>query len=182
VGIAVDAADGSLWVVTQSRVARLAPDGSLLVNRETHGLGSGNGAPRLLALNPNDGSIWVAFENRTLHLGRDGALQHTLNVAAQDLAVAQDGSLWVLAQSSLHHYDSAANALQSAALGTNRRMKTIALDDTGGALWVAAEKEVLKLSLTSGLTLLSFFAPETVSALSVDIQTGDLFGIALAMR
>lgn len=62
---------------------------------------NGLGAPRLLVLNPNDGSVWGGFENRILHLDAAGAMQHQLSVRARDLAVAQDGSMWILTDSAL---------------------------------------------------------------------------------
>jgi hypothetical protein len=174
--IAANAADGSAWVLTQSRLAHVASTGALLFDRDVRDLGSGLGAPRLLALNPNDGSVWAGFENKTLRFDGDGALLHTLAVSAADFAVAQDGSLWVAGPSALQHFDSNGHLLHSAAFGGTRRIKSIALDDAGGVLWLAGEKEVLKLSLTAPHPVLfSFFARETSSAISLDIQTGNLW-------
>ena len=176
VAVAVNAAGGSVWVMTQSRIAHFSSSGALLFEHAQRDLGSGLGAPRLLSLNPNDGSVWAAYENRIVHFDAAGAVLGSLNVSALALAIGQDGSLWVLESSSLHRYDANGNRALSAPIAATRRMKFIALDDTGAALWLGGEREVVKLSAASpDQTLLSFFAPETISALSIDTQTGDLW-------
>jgi hypothetical protein len=175
VGIAVNAADGSVWVLTQKRLARLSEQGVVRFQAALRDLGNGLGAPRLLVLNPNDQSVWAGFENRTLHLDASGVVQIVLPVRAQDLAVGQDGSVWILTQSSLEQRDSAGALMKTVALpGTAARLKFLALDDSGGALWLAGEKELLQLGLANpDQTLRSLLAPETVAGISVDIQTGD---------
>ncbi|HEX6178956.1 MAG TPA: Ig-like domain-containing protein, partial [Thermoanaerobaculia bacterium] len=176
VAVAVNAADGSVWVLTQSRISHLSSSGAILFDRAHRDFGTGLGAPRLLALNPNDGSVWAAYETRVIHFDAGGVVQGTLSVAALALAIGQDGSLWTLGSSSLHRYDSTGNLTRITAVAATRRMKFIALDDTGGAVWLAGEREVVKLSAASpDTTSLSFFAPETISALSLDAQSGDLW-------
>src|SRR5437773_10365953 len=68
VSIAVNATDGSVWVLTQTRLARLNAAGGGQMQRAVHDLDNGIGAPRVLVLNPNDASAWLAFQNRVLHL------------------------------------------------------------------------------------------------------------------
>jgi hypothetical protein len=175
-GLAVNAGDGSAWVLTQNRIAHVSVAGSILFERAVRDLGNGLGAPLLIVLNPNDGSVWAAFKNALLHFDAAGALLRALPISVQALTVGQDGSVWALGQSSLFHYDAAGNLLGNFPYGATRRMKHIALDDTGGAIWLAGEKEVLKLSLASPSQVLqAFLAPETVSALSADTQSGDLW-------
>ncbi|HEY0372019.1 MAG TPA: Ig-like domain-containing protein, partial [Thermoanaerobaculia bacterium] len=129
-------------------------------------------------LNANDGSVWAAFENRVLHFDATGVLRGTIAISANDLAVAQDGSLWILTQSALQQRDASGAVLRNIALANNQRMKFLALDDAGSALWIAGEKDLLQLSLTNpAQTLLSIVAPETIAGISVDLQTGDLWAI-----
>ena len=96
VAIAVNSADGSVWALSQQRLARLSEGGSVQFEVAVRDLGTGLGAPRLLVLNPNDGSVWAGFETRVVHLDAGGVVRHTLPVAARDLAVGQDGSVWIL--------------------------------------------------------------------------------------
>ncbi|HYO79248.1 MAG TPA: Ig-like domain-containing protein [Thermoanaerobaculia bacterium] len=174
--ITVNAADGSLWALSHERLAQLSAAGTVQFSVSVRDLGNGLGAPRLLVLNPNDGSVWAGFENRILHLDASGVLRHTLAVRARELAVAQDGSIWILTQSTLQQHDASAALLRSVPLPASQRLKHLALDDAGGVLWLAGEKELVQLSLSSPeQTLLSIVAPETTSAISLDLQTGDLW-------
>ena len=163
--IAVNAADGSLWALSQDRLAHLSEQGVLQSAVSLRDLEPGGGAPRLLALNPNDGSVWVQFENRILHVDAAGVPRSAIAAAARDFAVAQDGSLWILTDSSLQHRDAAGALLGSTTLPSTR-LKYLALDDAGGALWVAGEKDLVQLRLSAPeQTLLSLVAPETASVL-----------------
>ncbi len=177
VAVAVNAADGSVWALTQSRLLQLTRQGAVSAQVSIRDLGTGLGAPRLLVLNPNDASVWAGFENRVLHVDAGGIVRNTLPIAAQDLAVAQDGSLWVLGQSFLQQYDAAASLLKNVALTAGmQRMKHIALDDTGGAIWLAGDKDLLELSLSSpGHVVQAIVVPETTSAIATDVQTGELW-------
>ena len=177
VAIAVNAGDGSVWVLTQSRLARFSQHGSVLLDISSRTFGNGLGSPRLLALNPNDGSVWAAFENRVVHVDGEGVVRHVVDAAAEDLAIAQDGGVWMLTQSSLQKLDaSGAVAVRVASAAGGKGMKFLALDDAGGAIWLAGEKDVAKVSSADpGQTLLSFVASQTVAGLSVDPQSGNLW-------
>jgi PAS domain-containing protein len=176
VAIAANATDGSIWVLSQERLAHLSEQGVIQFKVAVRDLGTGLGAPRLLVLKPNDGSVWAGFENRILHVDAAGVVRHALPLRARDLAVAQDGSVWVLTESALQQHDSSAALIRSVALPGAQRLKHLALDDAGGAVWVAGERELVQLSLSAPeQTLLSILAPETISGISVDLQTGDLW-------
>ena len=111
-----------------------------------------------LALNPNDGSLWVAGQNRLLVLNANGGLITQIDVSTQDLSVAQDGTLWVLTrQGSIKHYGSNGAVLHEVSTdgsghgrgdGSNGNGTFLALDDTGGALWLADGKQLTKRSLS----------------------------------
>jgi hypothetical protein len=178
VAIAANAADGSLWALSRERLAHLSEQGTVLFAVALRDLGTGMGTPRLLVLNPNDGSVWAGFETRILHLDAAGVVRHSLPVRATDLAVAQDGSVWILTQSALQQHDASGALLGSVALPALQRAKYLALDDAGGVLWIAGEKELVQSGLSApGQALRSILAPETISGISVDIQTGDLWVI-----
>jgi hypothetical protein len=178
VAIGVNAADGSVWALSQQRLAHLSEQGSVEFQVAVRDLGNGLGAPRLLVLNPNDGSVWARFENALLHLDAGGVVRHTLSINARDVAIAQDGSLWTLGQSSLQQHDASGARLRSLSLAGSQRFKHLALDDAGGVLWLAGEKELVQLKLSAPEeTLLSVLAPETIAGISLDLQTGDLWAI-----
>ena len=177
VAVAVNAADGSAWAVTQSRVLHVNSTGAIQFQVALKDLGSGLGAPRLVAINSNDASVWAGFENRVLHFDGDGALHQSIATAAADLTVAQDGSLWILTQSSVEQRDSSGALVKSAVLsGAAKGAKRLALDDAGAALWVAGDKDLVKLSLSDPAQMLvALTAPQTTSAISLDMQSGDLW-------
>lgn len=175
VAIAANASDGSLWVVTQSRLAHLGELGTLQFEVALRDLDSGLGAPRFLALNPNDGSVWVLFENRILHFSAAGVYQNAIAGGARDLAIAQDGSVWTLGQSWLEQHDASGALLRTVALDA-QKFRHLALDDAGGVLWLAGEKDLAQLTI-AGQPSLAILAPETMAGISTDIQTGDLWVI-----
>ena len=170
VAMAVNAADGSVSVLTQSRLARLSAGGAVQFELPVSGLS----APRLLALNPNDTSLWAGFENRLLHVDGNGVVTLTLQIAADDLALAQDGSLWVLSGQSLLHLDSTGRVTNT--LLAVQKSKHIAVDDAGGIIWLAGEKSLMALTTADPSQIaLSLTAPETISAIAIDPQTGQLW-------
>jgi hypothetical protein len=178
VAIAVNAADGSLWTLSQERLARVSEQGLVQFAVPLRDLGTGLGAPRLLVLNPNDGSVWAGFENRLLHLDAAGVVRDALPLRARDLAVAQDGSIWILTDSSLQQHDSSGTLRRSVPLAGAQRMKYLALDDAGGVLWLAGEKDLVQLRMAApDQAPLTILAQETLAGISTDIQTGDLWAI-----
>lgn len=170
VAIAVSAADGSVSVLTQSRLARLSARGVVQFQLPVNGLG----APRLLAMNANDASLWAGFENRLLHVDGNGAVMTTLQIAADDLSVAQDGSVWALSGLSLLHLDSTGRVINT--LPAVQKSKHLAIDDAGGMIWLAGEKTLIAVMTADASRIaLSLTPPETISAIATDPQTGQLW-------
>ena len=176
--IAANAADGSVWALSRNRIARLDEQGTVQFEVALRELGTGNGAPLFLALDPNDGSVWAGFENRVLHLDAAGVVGHAIDVRARDLAVAQNGTVWILTQSALQQHGSDGTLLGTTALESSSRFRHLALDDAGGLAWLAGEKDLVQVRLNApGETVLSLLAPETIAGISPDVQTGDLWAI-----
>lgn len=173
IAIAVNSNDGSLWVVSQERVARLTEQGLVQFSARLRDLGNGLGAPRFLVLNPNDGSVWVGLENGVLHLDAAGVLRHSIAASANDLAIAQDGSVWILGNTALQQHDAAGTRVRTIALA--QRFKHLGLDAAGNALWLAGEKDLVQL--VDGRPAQTILAPETIAGISVDMQTGDVWVI-----
>jgi hypothetical protein len=202
VALAINANDGSLWVLTANRVLRYRSDGTYQSGAFLRTFSNSIGDGLALALNPNDGSLWVAGQNRLLLLNANGGLLRQIDVSTQDLSVAQDGTLWLLARDgAIRHYGSNGALLHSVSPdgpghgrdnnsygngnnGSNNRNNNsangtyLALDDTGGALWIADGKDLTKRSLSDpGHVLLSKRLPESVNDMSLDVQSGELWVI-----
>ncbi|MGZ7079298.1 MAG: Ig-like domain-containing protein, partial [Thermoanaerobaculia bacterium] len=179
VALAVSAADGSVFVLTQTRLARISQQGSVQLNVPLRNFGFGLGDPRLLAMNANDSSLWVGFEHRLLHVDSSGHLKLSINVSPEDLAVGQDGKVWVLSNSSLlQQYDSAGALLKTVQLfDPFNILEHIALDDTGGKVWLGGQKFIVALnaSAPSSKPVLVIVTTETISDMAVDVQTGQLW-------
>ena len=180
--LAVNAADGSVWSLTRSRITKYSADGIRLFDRTLDSLADGTGDGQQLALNAADGSAWVAGKRRLLHLRADGSLRTAIQGGLTDLAVAQDGTLWVLDEDELRRYADEGGLLSRTRLeGASRKANYIALDDTRGALWLGSDRAIIKRSLSNpGDVLRSVTTPEKVGALSLDVQTGELWVLGSA--
>jgi hypothetical protein len=175
--LATDAADDSVWVLTQSRLERYASDGTLRFGAALRTYSNNLGASRLLALNPADGSLWVATERQLVHVGAGGALLGASNVSAVDMAVAQDGTLWVLAANEIRHHAGEGALIASFPLaGPSQGARYLGLDDAGGVLWLAGAKRLEQRPLASpGTPSLAVTLAETTPGLAVDVRTGTLY-------
>ena len=93
---------------------------------------------------------------------------YTSPAAIQDIALGQDQTLWVLAQTQLLHY-SAAGLLQSIDLEAQaQQSKYLIIDDTAGVLWLGGAKQLIQRDLKSpAQTLLTVTVPEVISALTL---------------
>lgn len=175
--LATDAADDSVWVLTQSRIEKYASDGTLRVGVELRTYSNNLGASRLLALNPADGSVWIAAERQLLHVDRTGALLGATNLSVQDMSVAQDGTLWALAADEIRRLANEGAPLASFALtGASRGAKHLALDDSGGVLWLAGGKRLEKRALADPSAVArEITLAETTPGVALDLQTGALY-------
>lgn len=179
VALAVNSTDGSVWALTRSRIARYSADGTRIFSRELDSIADHAGDGRRVAVNAANGSAWVMCERRILHLGTNGSLLSAIWSSATDLAVAQDGTLWVLDEgdNELRRYADQGALLSRTPLGgASREARHIALDDTRGTLWLGGEYALVKRSLSDPSTVLrTVTTSQKVSDLSLDVQTGDLW-------
>ncbi|MEO8035136.1 MAG: Ig-like domain-containing protein, partial [Acidobacteriota bacterium] len=78
----------------------------------------------------------------------------------------------------LQKYDSSGRLLKIVTLsGQSKGANYLALDDAGGALWLAGNRDLVKLSLSAPeqAPLLTIVAPVNASGIAVDGQTGELW-------
>lgn len=179
VALALDQKDGSLWALTPSRLVKYDASGATLAAIDLKDLAGNFNAGRRLALDPSDDSIWVAGGNNAFHLDAAGRVLAGIasNDTVQDIALAQDGSLWVLARNTLSRYSSQGAPLGSASLaGDMQQSEFIAADDANGALWLAGSKSVFQIAIALPVQpRMSFATSEVVSAIALDAGTGSLW-------
>lgn len=177
IAIAINGNDGNAWVLTQGQIVKYSRDGVILFSASLGELMPGLGASKLVALDPRDGGVWLAGERRLARLSAAGTPLARLDESAEDMSVAQDGTLWVLIQGELRRYAADGAFLQSTPLSANDlQANYLALDDTGGHVWLAGAKRLAKRSLSDpSQVALALTTAETISALSIDIQSGKLW-------
>ena len=170
--------DSSLWALGASQLSKYAADGSLLLQRDLKTLSTNLGAARKLALDPNDDSVWLAGDKQLFHLDSNANLlgSYASPAIIQDIALVQDQTLWVLAQTQLLRY-SAAGLLQSINLEAQaQQSKYLVIDDTAGVMWLGGAKQLIQRNLTSPTqTLLTVTVPEVISALTLAPDSNSLW-------
>jgi ligand-binding sensor domain-containing protein len=179
VALSVNSTDGSVWALTRSRIAKYNPEGTRLFSNSLDSLADWAGDGRRLAVNAANGSAWIATERRLLHLSATGSLRSVAWSTVTDMAVAQDGTLWVLDEddNELRRYaDEGALMSRTSLGGASREAAYIALDDTRGALWLGGDHSLIKRSLSNPSSVLrTVTTSQTVSGMSLDVQTGELW-------
>jgi len=176
VALVLDQKDGSLWALTASQLLKYDANGAALLSVDLKSLATSFNAGRRLALDPSDDSIWVAGGNDAFHLDAAGHGPAAIeaNDVVQDIALAQDQSLWLLSRNTLSRYSPQGALLGSARLaGDMQQAAFLAIDDANSALWLAGAKSVFRVPLAlpvqSGLAIST---AEVASGLAIDSGTG----------
>lgn len=179
IALAVNSTDGSVWALTKTRISKYNAGGTRLFQLSFSAVSDWSGDGRHLAVNAANGSAWVATERLLAHLSPTGTLRSFTWSSVTDMAVAQDGTLWVLdgGANELRRYaDEGALMSRTSLTGASRDARYIALDDTRGALWLGGERSLIKRSLANPSTVLrTVTTSQTVSGLSLDVQTAELW-------
>jgi len=179
VALALDQKDGSLWALTASQLVKYDAAGATLVAIDLKTFANNFNAARRLALDPSDDSIWVAGGSNAFHLDAGGHAFASVatNDVVQDIALTQDGSLWILARNSLSRYSSQGALLGSAALaGDMQQSAFLAADDANAALWLAGSKSVFQIAIALPVQMrLQLPTSEVVSAIALDAGSGSLW-------
>jgi hypothetical protein len=179
VALAVHPADGAVWILTRTRIAKYSASGTRLFTATLQGLSEGLGEARALTLNAADGSVWIAGERRLVRLDSSGKLRSSIAAAVADMAVGQDGTLWALLgrDDEIRRYANEGALLARHALtGDSRQAHLIALDDTRGVIWLAGERTLIQRRLADPRAVIrTVSTPEPVNAISLDVQTGELW-------
>lgn len=96
--LAVDPADGALWVLVEKTLYKFGAGGDALLAIDLKRASDKLDHPKHLALDPYDRSLWVAGERRLLHLSAQGdkLLEWSSPGRIEAVAVDLDQSLWLL--------------------------------------------------------------------------------------
>ncbi|APV48358.1 hypothetical protein BWI17_00845 [Betaproteobacteria bacterium GR16-43] len=179
IGLSVNSTDGSVWSLTRSRIAKYNAAGATVFSRTLSSYSDSIGSGRQLAVNAANGSAWVTGERRLLHISPAGALLSVASTDATDMAVAQDGTLWILDEgdNEIRRYANEGALLSRTHLsGVSRESLYIALDDTRGVFWLGGDHSLVKRSLANPSTVLkTITTSDEVNALSLDVQTGEVW-------
>lgn len=149
--MAADATLGSVWVLAHKRLYHFdAATTGLLAEFDLKRLSAKLEDSSRLLLNPYDGSLWVAGEKSLLHIDSLGRvlLDWQASEKITTLAVALDESLWLTTKKDLLQLSASGTTLTRVSLaGPANEPLAIAVDNIGGALWLADDKTLLKLNL-----------------------------------
>ena len=137
--LAVDEADGTLWVYSQGTLSAFDASGGLLLSTPVPPPASST-KNLALAINSNDGSVWLALQKNLHHFDDQGDLLDTIVLSAQTVDLSFDTTadhLWVATQSSVTAFDNTGSAITTLALPKKAKVVSIAVDKANGNLWVA---------------------------------------------
>ncbi len=177
--VVLDPQDGSVWALTDDHLFKYDANGVKLAAIDLGRLSRHFNDARRLALDPADHSVWVAGGQSAYHLDAGGSVLASVDVNddVQDIALAQDESLWVLGQHKLARYAPRGSRLGWDELDDGlRQAQFMAVDDGNAALWLGGSKKVYRVALALPVRVkLSLNTKDAVSALALDAGTGNLW-------
>ena len=178
---AVDSKTGTVWALTEAKLVRYGPTGSLLGTLDLQPLGVKEA--KQLTLDPYDSSVWVAGGSSLLHVRGDGMLlgAYTCPGKINSLALALDESLWALGDTQLWRYSRNGALLSSYNLSglLTDTAKFVAVDSLNHGIWVASEHQLIELSatnLTNRLVNITY-SPE-IERVALDQRSGAIWVLA----
>ncbi len=179
VALTLNQKDNTLWALTADQLIKVDANGATLLRLDLKSLSTNFNAARKLALNPSDDSVWIAGGNNIFHLDANGITLAGFAAPAivQDIALAQDQTLWVLGRNQLLHYSSPGGLLGSANLaGEMQQTNFLAVDDVNSVLWLGGARKLFQIALALPVqTRLSLTTSEVISALTLVSDSGTLW-------
>lgn len=175
VALALNQKDGSLWALLPGRLRRFDAAGALVVDVDLRTLATSFNAARRLALDPSDDSVWIAGGTHVAHLDANGGVLARLESPSvvQDIALAQDQSLWVLGRNEISRFAGQALAGRASLTPDLQQSAFLAIDDANGALWLAGGRMLAQLAVALPLQpRVTLALPEVVSGLALASETG----------
>lgn len=178
VALALNRKDGTLWALTPDRLRKYDAGGAALLDVDLRSFAHNFGAGRRLALDPRDDSVWVAGGSRVFHVAPNGIQLAGFEAPAvvDDMALAQDGTLWVLGRNVLAVFTANGAAGSAALAGDLQQAAFIAVDDANASVWLGGAKKVFRIAPALPLQLRATVATEEViSAIALAPDNGTLW-------
>lgn len=181
--IALNANDGTVWALTEERLLKYGADGATLLNLDLRFLSGRNDSGRRLAFNAADETVWVAMGTIAFRVDANGHLVAvalgTIFSGIQDIALAQDGTLWVLGNDDLLHF-----AANGALLGKDdlpsdmRQSEFLVLDEAHGVMWLGGSRKIFQIDATLPVhERREISRSESVDAMALNPDTGVLWAV-----
>ena len=176
--LAVDS-QSAAWIVTAKQVSKISFDGTTQFQSDLRALGLKE-APTI-AVNPYDNSVWLVDQKTALRLDVNGRTLTSISLAGTDvrqIQVAQDESLWILGNKQLAHYSPSGLLIAGFDLHAiaNAEPKYFVVDDIGGSIWLAGEKQLIQVDLASAQHVLRRVAlVDKVLGLVMQPRTGAIW-------
>lgn len=167
------------WIVTEKQVSKISSDGTTLFQSEWRALGLKE-APTI-AVNPYDNGVWLVDQKTALRLDVNGRTLTSISLAGTDvrqIQIAQDESLWILGNKRLAHYSPSGLLIAGFDLHkiANAEPKYFVVDDIGGSIWLAGEKQLIQVDLASAQQVLRRVAlVDKVLGLVMQPRTGAIW-------
>ena len=179
VALTLNQKDNTLWTLTADQLIKIDANGATLLRLDLKSLANNFNAARKLALDPSDDSVWIAGGNHIFHLDANGITLAGFASPAivQDIAMAQDQTLWVLGRNQLLRYSTQGGLLVSANLaGELQQTNFLAIDDVNNVLWLGGGRKLVQIALALPVqTRLSLTTSDVISALTLVADSGTLW-------
>jgi len=132
--------DDSLFLLDHKNLLKYSSDNILVYEVDLQKLDSSISNPSKLISNPYDGSVWIAGGKTIIHVSTQGALiaSFPINISIDNIALAIDSQLWVLAQNSIFRLDSNGNKYAEFNISSYvNNASNLAFDSMNDIVWVA---------------------------------------------
>ena len=178
VALATSARDASAWVLTTGELMKIDASGAQLIDLDFPHLPAHFDLVRRIVIDSDDDSIWVAGGNVGFHLSANAGLlgAFVLRSQVEDIALAGDGTLWVMGDEELATFSSQGHLLSHADLSsTMQQASFLALDEANSAVWLGGSRKLFQISASLPVhTLHTITTPETIRAMALASDSSTL--------
>jgi glucodextranase-like protein len=181
--VALNAKDGTFWALTGDRLLKYNADGGNLLNLDLRFLSGRNDSGRRLAFNAADETLWVAMGTIAFRVDANGRLVAvalaTFFSGIQDIALAKDGTLWVLGNDDLLHFAANGALLRKDDLPSDmRQSELLVLDEANGVMWLGGSRKIFQIDGTLPVReRREITRTESVDAMTLAPATGVLWAV-----
>ena len=139
---------GAVWAATQDQIVKIGADGAMLFQSDLKTLGLASLA--IIAVDLYDNSVWLTDSKSLVRLDAQGQKLATLASplgGVRQMRIGLDESVWLLGTKQLARVGSSGAPLAVFDLRpvTSAEPKDFVVDDLGGLIWLAGEKELVQV-------------------------------------